>query len=256
MNRKSLKFIVLGALIGFAGGYLFFGIYSGLGDQFTEKPIDHTIQDVIENWDFYKNIGYFAQTLDSNLIESIGEEFDEDGSEFQKLVIGLLVYMMNQDDEVRISLDEIRMDYDRAQEKKEELSDDSVFEKNTSCASLVPGIRSEINSGNTLGDTNRTFDYIFYSGTKNTCLYSVSSKEESKSGAKAYKLIYDASSNNQIGRYLVFVSYDFEDYAGNSGESFDERVLEETGEYIKFVLENSYYDSTLLDDSTYINDGL
>lgn len=216
--------------------------------------LDRAISEVESDWDFYKNIGAVLQIVNPEFIDSLEEEYEEEGSELQEILAGFIVYKINQDEEVKSEFEAIKTAYEKSQIEKGKLSSDSTFEKNTACAALVSGIREEIEPGGSIfGDDE--FEYIFYSPTLNNCIYSVALIEDGKEGYKNYKVLYNASSNNEIGKYLVNVSYGFKGILGNEAKDFEDQISEDKTEYVKFVLENSYYNFDLFKDISYFYTG-
>jgi len=216
-----------------------------------EELISDTIKLVKNNWDFYKHINLTLDMVDANLLDSVAEQFeDEEDGDFRKNVIAIAVHTINQKPEIKEKIDNIKIAYDNSKSEEAILHKDSLFEKNTACAALIPGISEKIEPGDSVGGKNE-FEYIFYSSSHNNCIYSVALVEDGKEGYKHYKALYNASSNSELGKYLINVSYSFEDYLGNKGDSFDEQVSNDKKKYVKFVLENSYFNFDLFKDLSY-----
>lgn len=128
------------------------------------------------------------------------------------------------------------------------LEQDNLFQKDTSCASLAQNIKDDLEKNKL---EQESFEFIFYSPTLNTCIYSTELRTSSGTysagnySSETSKKVYNANSRTLLNSYRVYSSKDLDDSAKSELSKNGRR------EYMKFILENSNYNIELLENGSY-----
>lgn len=230
--------------------------YSGLEKKFETLDKD---------FEFYKYLAIYDALLPDDKYkilkdryQKMSKELDTENSEAQKMLTLSLASVITSDKAVQPIVTELR-DSVALLKKNSKIDQDALFAKNTECAKLTSNIKEELskNSKSTLEVTEKEeFNFIFYSPTLNTCVYSTKydynyfnykSVADDNYSKSSYRL-YDVSSSKQLGDYPYY-------YFGNvpytSKDEQEKNVENGRRDYKKFILENSAYNATLLKELNY-----
>lgn len=194
---------------------------------------------------YYADFGAYTYLLDSTEYDKVQDSISKIGEdkEFEKqITLMAMKLLFDKDPSIRASLEQVM---DKVELAKTE---DKFFEKNTSCAALAPGIKSSLTSKSSFyGQITNEFEYIFYSPTLDTCIYTVHRTEPGDDFTSThYKDVFNANTQSLIEGYRVNSSEDYDD------DSEESRSKQGTRNYIKYILENSNYNVDLLRDTSYI----
>ncbi len=198
--------------------------------------------------DFFENSSAYTNLLSEDdfakfqsKIEDI-ENSEEINKEIQKMNF---TYIVNKDSDLKDLL--VKANQEVTTKKK----DGAYFEQSATCANLTSGIKANIKEEDgtyAYGITNRKFEYMFYSPTLDTCIYTVNKTQYPGSSFEGttYKEVYNANSQTLINTYKIY------GYNDSKSESEAKKSQAEKRLYIKYILENSNYNVDLLRDTDYI----
>lgn len=241
-NRSTLIGAIL--LAGVAGFFL--GQQSGslFGTSTTSSDkIGPTFSQLEEDKDFYKDVFLYSALLPQKDYLHIKDEIDQlDEREVQNLVMltaaSKLFNASERNREIFLSL------RDQVENKKDANAESDTFEKDASCADLTSNVKQD------LGE-DEEFQFMFYSPTRDSCLYSI---EYSSSSGSLFDDNYESQTEYQV--YDAHTQKMINEYEVRHSDMSDESSLKEEVEvnrkgYVSFILENSGYNTELLEDISY-----
>ena len=210
--------------------------------------LESTLEKLEGDLDFYKNLDIYFKLLghdDSEYMGKIEERLDE---KIEDDFILFAVSRIIEDDRSKEIINNLKDEvYSKrlTEEEKEE-----IFSKNNACAELVPSIKEQLKDKYKQSydiSKQEEFEFIFYSPTIKSCLYSTSYSHTNSTEdyySEKSKMVYNASTQSKIDEYTVSIfehPYLTEEDAKNGRKN-----------YVKFILENSGYNADLLKDISYI----
>lgn len=245
IETKHIVIILIAAtIINAAISYSFIG--SG-----TSKDMEYTLgkahDETTANWDFYKHLPIILEATDSKFLEGLEDQFEEEDGSVQQSIYAVLLFEANKKVDLRDALQKRMVDYQTEKEKLSKLDSSDLFQKNNSCSNLASDIKKELK-------TKEEFEFIFYSPVLNECVYSISRPVDATKGYKDYKVLLSGTTRKEMGSYLVYGSYNYEDFSGNKSDSLEDQIKTDKKKYLDFVLTNSLYNFDLLKDISHIND--
>jgi hypothetical protein len=218
-------------------------VTSGVGSMITELQKDV---------DMYRDLFIYLYLLDKDLyskLGAIGEELQKDKALNDYLTLFYAEAIFKKSPEIQNSITKI------IGEVKAKKTADTYFEKSTTCSSLTSDIKNDLvqkpksEYGNTITEE---FGFIFYSPNLDTCIYVTDYKSmDSKTfESDNYKKVYNANTQTLVNSYTVSLYGQWDDSEkerkANSGAQ----------DFVRYILENSNYNASLLKGSEYINTGM
>ncbi len=217
-----------------------------------------------EDVEFFRYINVYKSLLPedkfkivSERINKVSGEADKEDSKIQNTLILAISDEIKQDPTTKDILSQLKKDV-ATLVKNSKIDKDTLFSKNTECAKLTSNIKDELSKkykNTTYVTEKEELNFIFYSPSLNTCLYTTDYSYDysnytfgkSESYTKKSDKIYDVSSNKQLGDYPSW----YWEYPSLSKEESDKAVTEGQKNYAKFIFENSGYNAKLLKDIYY-----
>lgn len=242
--KKSIGFLVLGFLVGLFSTYLFLNNPDSTGEF---SNLEKNLTELKKDKEFYMSLGQFATLLDAqdySYFSKVTDEASESGLEekMNEMFVLISVNELFKDEKIKNTVLSLKNKIE--DEKNKAPNKDTFFEKNTACANLTGAINSQLVKDEKL-------EFIFYSPTKNSCLYATQYTFNSY-GEEYYtyveKRIYNGSTHSKIDTYNVY----YYNYPYLSEEEEESRTKNARAAYVKFILENSGYNADLLKDISYI----
>ena len=212
-----------------------------------------------KDYEFYKHISSYISLLpDEKLeivdkrIEKVAGSMEQDNSDLAKAIVLVYANEINKDKQTEQILSELK-DNIASLVRSSAIDENTIFSKNTECAKLSSNIKGELKGKYSKGSATESeeLNFIFYSPTLNTCLYTTNytynysnfAFGKSDYYSKNSYRIYNVSSNNQLGDYPSYYSLE---YPYLSKDEQDKSTKKGKRDYAKFVLENSGYNAKLL----------
>ncbi|MDO8589978.1 MAG: hypothetical protein Q7R69_01775 [bacterium] len=217
-----------------------------------------------EDVEFYKYLNVYKSLLPEDKykivderIKKVAEEADKEDSKIQNTLILTMSDEIKADPATKDILAQLKKDVADLV-KNSKIDKDTLFSKNTECAKLTSNIKDELSKkykNTTFVTEKEELNFIFYSPSMNTCLYTTDysydysnyNNVKSEYYTKKSDKIYDVSSNKQLGDYPSWYWLD----PSLSKEEADKAVTEGQKSYAKYIFENSGYNAKLLKDIYY-----
>jgi len=243
-TKHIIIILVIATVLNAVISYSFLRGDSGDSSEYT---IGKAHEETTGNWDFYEHLPIILEATDSKFIEELGEQLEEENGDFAKSFYAVLLFEANKNEGLRKAIQERFTEYNESKSKLSEIDSSDLFQKNTACSNSASDIKKELSD-------KEEFEFIFYSPTLNECAYSISKTEDASKGYKDYKVIFSGTTRKETGKYLVYASYNYEDFLGNERDSLEDQIKTDKKKYLDFVLTNSLYNFDLLKDVSHIED--
>jgi len=245
IETKHLVIILVAAtIINAAISYSFFG---GRTSNDSEYSLGKAHEETIASWEFYKHLPIVLEATDAKFLEGLEKQFEDENSGFQQSIYAVVLFEASKKTDLMDALQKRLADYKAEKEKLSKLDSSDLFSKNNSCSNLASDIKKELKA-------KEEFEFIFYSPVLNECAYSISRSVDATKGYRDYKVLLSGTTRKELGNYLVYGSYNYEDFSGNKSDSLEDQIKTDKKKYLDFVLINSLYNFDLLKDVSHIGD--
>lgn len=245
-TKHIVIILVVATIINVVISYSFLGGDTGKDGGYT---LGKAHEDTVANWDFYKNLPIILEATDSKFLEGLEEQSEDEDGSVQQSIYAVILFEANKEVELRDALQKRLAEYQTEKEKLSKLDSSDLFSKNNSCSNIASDIKKELKA-------EEEFEFIFYSPVLNECVYSISRSTNASKGYKDCKILLSGTTRKELGNYLVYGSYNYEDFLGNKRDSLDDQIKTDKKKYLDFVLTNSLYNFDLLKDVSHIGDSL
>lgn len=246
-TKHIVPIVVIATLLNVAISYYFFSNKSDISSSYT---LGRAHSETIENWDFYKHFPIILEATDPEFVEELEKQFeDEEDGSFMQLMYASLLFEANQTEPLRDAIKKRFTDYQEGRRTLSGLDSNELFQKNTACSNLAADITKGLKE-------KEEFEFIFYSPVLNECVYSISKTTDATKGYRDFKVLFSGTTRKEIGSYLAYVSYNYEDILGRKRDEQEGQVKTDKQKYLDFVLTNSLYNFDLLKGVSHIGDSL
>ena len=247
-----MKYILTAVIAAILSGGLVYGITNINVESSTDakavenSEIGSTFGELEQDIEYYRNISGYIYLLDQDTykkVEELGSTIEEDQELMDHIIMAYTEKLFRTEPSVQEKLTTVIQDI------KTKKTDTDYFEKNTTCASLIPGIQSQLSERASDSVADEELEFTFYSPTLDTCIYvtdySVTDYSDGYNNETSKK-VYNANTGTTLETFRIYSTKDRDDTNSN------ERSIKNQRDFVRYILENSNYKMELLEDASYI----